>query len=126
MKIQNQQKFRKKLLENERNDDPGNPQIRGSGSIAKLRATRVFFLLCALCLYTRGVRAAIASLGYKGSQIFFHILILNPLDLLAFPSVGDELFGDWGVTMRCLGAFLFVDQRTGMPALLSNRQNVLR
>jgi len=28
--------------------------------------------------------------------------------------------------MRCLGAFLFVDQRTGMPALLSNRQTVLR
>ena len=73
-----------------------------------------------------GVRAAIAPLGYKGSQIFFHILILNPLDLLVFPSVEDELSGDWTVAMRCLGTFLFVYQRTGMPALLSNRQNVLR
>ena len=67
-----------------------------------------------------------AVLSSKASQIFFHILILNPLDLLVFPSVEDELSGDWAVAMRCLGAFLFVDQRTGMPALLSNRQNVLR
>ena len=46
----------------------------------------------------------------KASQIFFHILILNALNHLAFPAVEDELSGDRAVAVLGLGAFLLVDQ----------------
>ena len=46
----------------------------------------------------------------KVSQIFFHVLILNVLNHLAFPAVEDELSGDRAVAVFRLGAFLLVDQ----------------
>ena len=46
----------------------------------------------------------------KASQIFFHVLILNALNHLAFPTIEDNLRGDWAVAVLGLGAFLLVDQ----------------
>lgn len=46
----------------------------------------------------------------KASQIFFHVLILNAVYHLAFPTVEDELSGDRAVAVLGLGAFLLVDQ----------------
>ena len=46
----------------------------------------------------------------KVSQIFFHVLIPNALNHLAFPTVEDELSGDRTVAVLGLGAFLLVDQ----------------
>ena len=51
-----------------------------------------------------------AALLCKVSQIFFHILILNALNHLAFPAVEDNLRGDWAVAVLGLGAFFSVDQ----------------
>ena len=51
-----------------------------------------------------------AGLLCKVSQIFFHILILNAIYHLAFPSIKDELSSDWTIAMLGLGAFLLVDQ----------------
>ena len=50
-----------------------------------------------------------AVLLCKVSQIFFHILILNAVYYLAFPSIKDELSGDRAVAVLGLGAFLLVD-----------------
>ena len=50
-----------------------------------------------------------AVLSCKASQIFFHVLILNALNHLAFPAVEDELSGDRAVAVLGLGAFLLVD-----------------
>ena len=57
------------------------------------------------------------------SQIFFHVLILNAVYHLAFPTVEDELSGDRAVAVLGLGAFLLVDQmavllRDGFLAVL--------
>ena len=51
-----------------------------------------------------------AVLSSKASQIFFHVLILNAVYHLAFPTVEDELSGDRAVAVLGLGAFLLVDQ----------------
>ena len=51
------------------------------------------------------------------SQIFFHILILNAIYHLAFPSIKDELSSDRAVAVLGLGAFFLVDQ---MAVLLRN------
>ena len=51
-----------------------------------------------------------AVLSCKAPQIFFHILILNALNHLAFPAIKDKLSGDWAVAVLGLGAFLLVDQ----------------
>ena len=51
-----------------------------------------------------------AVLLCKASQIFFHVLILNAVYLLAFPAIEDELSGDRAVAVLGLGAFLLVDQ----------------
>ena len=53
----------------------------------------------------------------KASQIFFHILILNTIYLLAFSTVKNEFSGDRAVAVLGLGAFLLVDQ---MAILLRN------
>ena len=50
-----------------------------------------------------------AVLSCKTSQIFFHVLILNAVYHLAFPTVEDELSGDRAVAVLGLGAFLLVD-----------------
>ena len=50
-----------------------------------------------------------AVLLCKASQIFFHVLILNALNHLAFPAIEDELSGDRAVAVLGLGAFLLVD-----------------
>ena len=42
----------------------------------------------------------------KASQIFFHILILNTIYLLAFSTVKNEFSGDRAVAVLGLGAFL--------------------
>ena len=54
---------------------------------------------------------------YKASQIFFHVLILNALNHLAFSTVEDKLSGDRAVAVLRLGAFFRVDQ---MAILLRN------
>ena len=59
----------------------------------------------------------------KASQIFFHVLILNAVYLLALPAVEDELSGDRAVAVLGPGAFLLVDQmvvllRDGFLAVL--------
>ena len=46
----------------------------------------------------------------KASQIFFHVLILNALNHLAFPTIEDNLRGDWAVAVLGLGTFFSVDQ----------------
>ena len=46
-----------------------------------------------------------AVLLCKVSQIFFHVLILNALNHLAFPAIEDELSGDRAVAVLGLGAF---------------------
>ena len=51
-----------------------------------------------------------AVLLCKASQIFFHVLILNTVYLLASPAIEDKLPGDRAVAVLGLGAFLLVDQ----------------
>lgn len=50
-----------------------------------------------------------AVLSSKASQIFFHVLILNAVYLLAFSTIEDNLPGDRAVAVLGLGAFLLVD-----------------
>ena len=51
-----------------------------------------------------------AVLLCKALQIFFHVLILNTVYLLASPAIEDKLLGDRAVAVLGLGAFLLVDQ----------------
>ena len=52
------------------------------------------------------------SLLYEAPQVFFHIPIRDALNHLIFPSVEDELSGNWTITMLRLGACFFVYQMT--------------
>ena len=58
------------------------------------------------------------SLSHKGAQVFFHILILNALYHLAFPTVEDEFPCDGAIAVLCLGAFFLVHQMTILLWLL--------
>ena len=51
-----------------------------------------------------------AALLYKCFQIFFHVLILNAVYHLAFPTIEDKLSSNRAVAVLGLGAFLLVDQ----------------
>lgn len=59
------------------------------------------------------------SLSHKGAQVFFHILILNALYHLAFPTVEDEFPCDGAIAVLCLGAFFSrpPDDDTAVAAL---------
>lgn len=46
----------------------------------------------------------------KASQIFFHILILNTIYRLAFPTIENKLSGNRAIAMFRLSAFLLVNQ----------------